>query len=224
MFLILAILVAAPAMAPADIIINQDFDGGYTGGFGQGSYTFGGTVENPITFTKGVVSGVGNPNNAFQESMTPTDWGQGGAGQLQFGNVSGNTDPNPANYTLSFDAKGSRAAPFVFIVQSMSGTWFSGSTIIDTNISETLSAADTWQTFSVNLGTMTAGAIPGTSGNPTGKTWQLGYQMNAWEWGGPNLTNTLTIDNFKLTVVPEPSTVTLLAVMGLVAALWFRRK
>jgi hypothetical protein len=40
-----------------------------------------------------------------------------------------------------------------------------------------LTAANTWQTFSVNLGTI-AGA------SPIGATWQLAFQLNSWQWNG----------------------------------------
>jgi hypothetical protein len=38
MFVILAILLAGTATAPAEVIFNQDFDGGYSGAFGTGQY------------------------------------------------------------------------------------------------------------------------------------------------------------------------------------------
>jgi hypothetical protein len=213
MFVILAILLAVPATAPAGIIFNQDFDGGYTGAFGMAQYSGG----SPTGTANAVVLSGGNPNGAWQETMTTTTWSDYYAGQVQLMTVSGNTDPNASDYTLSFDAFGSQAANIQLSLQSWQNNYFGGSQIINTTLNDALAAANTWQTFSVNLGTI-AGA------NPTGATWQLNFQLNSWQWGGPNKTDTLTIDNIVLTVVPEPGTISLLAAMGLVAALWFRRK
>jgi len=55
-----------------------------------------------------------------------------------------------------------------------------------------LSAANTWQTFATNLGSI-------TTASPTGATWQLEFQINASQWGGTGKTNTLTVDNLILT-------------------------
>ena len=60
-----------------------------------------------------------------------------------------------------------------------------------TTVNDQLTAANTWQTFSVNLGSITAAS-------PIGATWQLDFQLNASQWGGPGLTDTLTIDNIIL--------------------------
>jgi hypothetical protein len=199
------------ATAPAQIIFNQNFDGGYSGAFGTASYMGGA----PTATGNAVIVSGGNPNGAWQETMTATTWSDYYAGQLQLMTVSGNTDPNAADYVLSFDAYGSQAGNIQLGLQSWVGNYFGGAKIIDTSLSDPLSAANTWQTFSVNLGTI-SGAIP------TGATWQLAFQLNSWLWNGPGNTDTLTIDNVKLTVVPEPTTIAL-AGLG-VAALWFFRR
>jgi hypothetical protein len=164
-----------------------------------------------------VVSSVGNPNNAWQETMTTATWSDYYAGQVRLMTVSGNTDPNASDYTLSFDAYGSRAGNIQLGLESWQDNYFGGAKIMGQTLNDALAAANTWQTFSINLGTI-AGA------NPTGATWQFNFQFNSWQWGGPNQTDTLTIDNIVLTRVPEPTSVSLLAGLGLVAALWFRRR
>jgi hypothetical protein len=200
------------ATAPAQVIFNQNFDGGYSGAFGTAQYSGG----SPTAIANAVITSGGNPNGAWQETMTATTWSDYYAGQLQLMTVSGNTDPNPSDYVLSFDAYGSQAAVIQLGLQSWQNNYFGGTQLLNTTLSDQLSAANTWQTFSVNLGT-----IAGT--NPTGATWQLNFQLNSWQWGGPGNTDTLTIDNIVLKTVPEPASV-LLAGLG-AAALWlFRRK
>ena len=193
-------------------IFNQNFDGGYSGAFGTAQY-FGGA---PTNYANSVVSSGGNPNGAWTATMTTTTWSDYYAGQLQLMTVSGNTDPNPANYVLSFDAYGSRAANIQLGLQSWQGNYFGGSQLINTTLNDTLGAANTWQTFSVNLGTI-SGAIP------TGATWQVNFQMNSWQWGGPGIVDSLTIDNIVLTQIPEPGMFAL-AGLGAAALLIFRRK
>jgi hypothetical protein len=193
-------------------IFNQNFDGGYAGAFGTSQY-FGGA---PTNYANSVVPSGGNPNGAWTETMTTTTWSDYYAGQLQLMTVSGNTDPNPANYVLSFDAYGSGIGNVQLGLQSWQNNYFGGSQLINTTLNNALSAANTWQTFSVNLGTI-AGA------NPTGATWQLNFQLNSWQWGGPGIINTLTIDNITLTQIPEPGTLALVG-LGAAALLVFRRR
>lgn len=201
------------ATAPAQVIIfNQNFDGGYSGAFGTGSYSGG----SPTATANAVIATGGNPNGAWQETMTAATWSDYYAGQLQLMTVSGNTDPNASDYVLSFDAMGSQAGNIQFTIQTWPGNYFGGSQAINATFNDQLTAANTWQTFSVNLGT-----IP--LANPTGATWQLSYQLDSWLWNGPGNTDTLTIDNIVLTNIPEPATLSL-AALGAAALLLFRRK
>jgi len=213
MIILLGVIVAS---APADIIVfNQDFDGGYTGSWGTGQYY---SSPAPPTYGNAITAGVGNPNSAWQEYMTTDSWSNYYCGQMQIMQVYPPADTNPADYTISFDAYGSYAGNIQLTLQSWQDRWFVGSQIVNVTTNIALSAANTWQNVSLNLGSLSASA------NPTGGTWQLGFQLNSWQWGGPNKTDTLTIDNVKLVNVPEPCTLTLLAIVGLVAGLWFRRK
>ncbi len=194
------------------IIFNEDFDGGYTGSFGTSQY-FGGA---PTNYANAVVSSGGNPNGAWSETMTTTTWSDYYAGQVQLMTISGNTDPDPSHYVLSFDAYGSRAANIQLGLQSWQGNWFGGSQIMNVTLNDALSVANTWQTFRVNLGTI-------SGANPTGATWEFNFQLNSWQWGGPANVNTVTIDNIVLTLVPEPGTFAL-AALGAATLLLFRRK
>ncbi|HWX21297.1 MAG TPA: hypothetical protein VN578_15460 [Candidatus Binatia bacterium] len=189
LFAVSSVVVAAFTASAQTTIFNQNFDGGYSGSFSLGSYS-GGSPTGTSTTTLG--SG-GNPNGCMQVKMTTTTSGDFYAGQAQLTTVSGNTDPNPANYVLSLDAKGSAAATFVLIIQTWPNTGFGGSgPVINAVVNDQLTNANTWQTFKVNLGTV-------TTTNATGATWQLNFQLNASQWGGAGHTDTLTIDNIVLT-------------------------
>ncbi len=208
----MALFVGSFAAVGQTIIFNQNFDGGYAGAFGTSQY-FGGA---PLTNGNHVVSYGGNPNGSWVEFMATTTWNDYYAGQLQLMTVSGNTDPNPADYVLSFDAYGNSAANIQLGLQSWQNNYFGGAQLINATLNDPLNAANTWQTFTVNLGTI-AGA------NPTGATWQLNFQINSWDWGGPGKYDQLTIDNIVLTNVPEPATFAL-AGLGVAALLIIRRR
>jgi hypothetical protein len=144
-------------------IFDQNFDGGYAGAFGTSAYSGG----SPTATANTVLASGGNPNGAWQATMTTTTWSDNYAGQLQLMTVSGNTDPNPSDYVLSFDAKGSQAGPIQLGLQSWMGNYFAGAQIINTTFNDTLSAANTWQTFSVNLGTIPGPTQPVRPGSST---------------------------------------------------------
>jgi len=210
----LALLFGTFTVMGQTVIFNQDFDGGYSGAFGTSQYFGGG----PTAYSNAVQPSGGNPNGSWQETMTTTGWGDYYAGQLQLMTVSGNTDPVASDYTLTFDAMGSQAANIQLGFQSWQNNYFGGSQLIDATLNFQLNAANTWQTFSVNLGTI-------SGANPTGATFQLNFQLNSWLWGGPGFTDTLTVDNIVLTntQVPEPATFAL-AGLGMASLLILRRR
>ena len=183
------------ATAPAQTtIFDENFDGGYTGAFGTSSYSGG----SPTATNNAVITTGGNPGGAWQETMTATSWSDYYGGMVQLMTVSGNTDPNPSDYVLSFDAKGSQAATVQLVIQTWPGDYYAGSgPVINATVNETLTSANTWQTFSVNLGTITTAL-------PVGATWQLIFPLESWLWNGPGFTDTLTIDNIKLVDIGNP--------------------
>ena len=188
---LLSIVLGAFSSLAQTTIFNQNFDGGYSGSFSLGSY--GGGSPAPSGTSTTVLASGGNPNGCMQVQMTANGSGDYYAGQAQLTSVSGNTDPSPANYVLSFDAKGSQAASFQCIVQTWPNSGFGGTgPVINSSVNNQLTAANSWQSFRVNLGTL-------TSSNATGGTWQLNFQINASQWGGAGHTDTLTLDNIVLT-------------------------
>src|SRR5580700_5217252 len=164
-FATLAIALACAHAAAQTTIFDQNFDGGYTGAFSTNAY--GGGSPSSVSLT--LPSSGGNPAGCMQISMTTTTSGDYYAGQAQFETISGNTDANPADYVLAFDAYGSQAAPIQFTIQMWSGENYGGSQEINATVQDVLNAANTWQTFNVNLANV-------TSLSPTGGTWQLNFQ------------------------------------------------
>lgn len=197
--IIITVVVAWAATAGAQtVVFDENFDGGYAGAFGLSDYS-GGT---PINTTNQVLATGGNPNGCWQETMTPTTTGDYYAGQIQLMTVTGNTDTNPNNYILSFDAKGSQAANIQVYVQTWPGDYFGGTgPVVNALVNDQLTAANTWQTFSVNLGTI-------TTASPAGATWQLNISMAASQWGGVGPIDTLTIDNIVLSHLSSSPQVT----------------
>ncbi|HLX94461.1 MAG TPA: alpha-L-arabinofuranosidase [Verrucomicrobiae bacterium] len=186
------------AAVPAQTIFNENFDGGYTGYFSTGSYSGG----SPTATNNAVIATGGNPGGAWQETMTATSWSDYYGGMVQLMTVSGNTDPNPSDYVLSFDAKGSQAVTIQLTIQTWPGDYYAGSgPVINVPVNETLAAANTWQTFSINLGSITTNL-------PIGATWQLIFPLDSWLWNGPGFTDTLTIDNIKLVNIGNPIALT----------------
>jgi len=169
-------------------IFDENFDGGYAGAFGAGAYSGG----NPTAASELVQVSGGNPNGCWLETMTPNNNGTYYVGQIQLEQVSGMVDTNPMDYEISFDADGNQAGIIQFIVQTWPDDYFGGTgPVINAATNEQLTAANTWQTFKVNLGKL-------TTASAVGATWQLEFEINSWQWGGSNLTDTLKIDNLTL--------------------------
>lgn len=186
---LIAMSLGLGAAAAQTVIFNENFDGGYTGAFSLSHYSGG----SPNNATNRVFASGGNPNGCWQEMMTPTSGSDYYAGQVQLMTVTGNTDTNPGNYVLSFDAKGSQAGAIQLGIQTWPGNYFTGAgSVINAGVNEQLAAANTWQSFSVNLGTLTTASAGGA-------TWQFNFSIGAGQWGGVGPTDVLTVDNLVLT-------------------------
>ncbi|HEY3914308.1 MAG TPA: hypothetical protein VGN61_07465, partial [Verrucomicrobiae bacterium] len=169
-------------------VFDENFDGGYTGAISYNSYGGG----SPSFVTNLVLATSGNPGKCFEMEMTTTTSSDYYSGQVQMSTVTPNSDSNPADYVLSFDAYGNQAATVQCLIQDWQNDYYGGNQLISTSADEQLNAANTWQTFSINLGSV-------TTGSPAGATWQFSFQINAWQWGGAGVSNTLKIDNIILT-------------------------
>ena len=106
-------------------------------------------------------------------------------------------------------------------------TWtannFGGTQLGDGVASFTLPAtANTFQHYTVNLGTSLNYSGTAKAIDPTAKTLQVNIQIDSNGWG-VDTGNTLIIDNIKLTMVPEPSTIAL-GVLGVAGLFLMRRR
>src|SRR5580698_1690477 len=119
---IMALALGAVSAAAQTTNFDENFDGGYSGAFGTGSYSGG----NPTLASESVQTSGGNPNGCFYEAMTPTNNSTYYTGQLQLMQVSGIVDSNPQDYVLSFDAYGNRAGTIQFIAQTWLDDYFGG--------------------------------------------------------------------------------------------------
>jgi hypothetical protein len=187
-YLALAALLGCSAAMGQTTIFDENFDGGYTGAFSTSQYGGG----SPSYVTNMALKSGGNPNGCYEVEMITTTGSDYYSGQVQLSTVSGNTDSNPADYVLSFDGYGSQAGNIQLLIQDWQGDYFEGSQLISAFVNDQLNAADTWQTFSVNLGSV-------TTASPAGGTWQLSFQINASQWGGAGQTDAIKIDNIILT-------------------------
>ena len=82
----LAVVLGGFTAAAQTTILDENFDGGYTGAFSIGTYSGG----SPAATSNSVLASGGNPNGCWQESMTTTTTSDYYTGQLQLGQVSGN--------------------------------------------------------------------------------------------------------------------------------------
>jgi hypothetical protein len=208
--------------AQAQTTIFSDNLDSKTSGSTTPGYTFGDVTNFSHTYQAG--AGVsGSIGAVISSGFTNAGVGFGGvAYQYQNGNVGGlNTHPGPADYTLSFDAEVNKAnGGFTLIAQTWPSASFGGTVTSSTYTPDIrLATPNVFQHFSVNLGTTnwSAGLVP------TGQTWQIAFQMNEGDYGGPGTGNQLVIDNVVLTMIPEPSSLALCAVGAMVALARRRR-
>ncbi|HEY3864044.1 MAG TPA: hypothetical protein VGO59_19405 [Verrucomicrobiae bacterium] len=169
-------------------VFDENFDGGYTGQFSTNTY--GGGSPSSASTTIPITGG--NPGAFFQVAVTTGTGSDYYAGQVQMETVPTNADPNPSDYVLSFDANGSYPGTIQLLLQTWPNNNYGGNIVLNSVLNCQLSSANTWQTFTTNLGNV-------TTANPMGGTWQLSYQINASQWNGAGQSDTLKIDNIIVT-------------------------
>jgi hypothetical protein len=154
----------------------------------------------------------------------PTSYNGYQAYQWESAGITGNTSPNPGDYTVSFwlDVVGPTAFNAIQLnvqaANSWSGPW-GGTGAAAVPVSPTLG----WQQVSVPLNSSIFSANALT---PQGSIWQLQFQLNGWQLqgGGPATGEEVVLDDLSVTMaVPEPCSLALVG-LGAAALLVFRRR
>lgn len=216
---ITATALSVAAVQAQVMIINDNFDE-LTQGANLAAWSGGNIANNTVTAQ--ATGWNGSIGVQWQVDFLQ-QWNGYQAYQWQSAGITGNTSPNPGDYTLSFDLDVVGPTAFndlqlnVQAANSWSGPW--GQTGA---VGIPLSATLGWQHVSLALNdpVWTANGL-----TPQGSIWQLQFQLNGWQLagGGPAIGEEVVLDNLSVTMVPEPSTFAL-AGLGAATLLLFRRR
>jgi hypothetical protein len=132
-----------------------------------------------------------------------------------------------SDYTLSFDAMMNvTGGGFQLICESWAAPGIVGTRTGEGITVETVSSANVYQHYSINLGSLYldpygAATLP----NPSGGSLQIGWQVatGLGTISEPAVGDKIVIDNVRLEMVPEPSTIAFFALAGL-TGLFIRRQ
>ena len=220
-----ALCVGITTASYAVTIVSENFDPLSAGAALQVGYSFGDTTSS----SSGIGVGAGVTGDSWQTVNTTSNSGNGFSGvgaQYQNGAITGNTSTNLSDYTLSFDAK-STGGSLNIQIETWALPGFGGGLTGKLNTApsspgygndQSLSGAYTH--YNLNLGD--TNVFMANSGiDMSGGTIQIIFQFNGS--GNPPFTQTLDVDNLKLTMVPEPMTGTLVCT-GILALLMQRRR
>lgn len=224
-FLAATTLVSTVTASYGVTILSENFDPLSAGANLQVGFTFGDTVSS----SSGIGAGAGLTGDSWQTVNTTAANGNGFSGvgaQYQNGGITGNTSSNLSDYTLSFDAK-SDGGSLNLQIETFAGPNFGGGVTGKLNTApdnpgfgNDLTLNSTYTHYELNLGD-TAVFMANSGIDMTGGTIQIAFQFNGS--GAAPFTQTLDVDNLKLTMVPEPMTATLFCT-GMLALLVQRRR
>jgi hypothetical protein len=214
-FLAIALLAGIAGAAQAQVLIFSDNFDELTIGTNLAAWSGGSIANNTVTAQ---ADGVGGSLGIQWQVDFLQSYNGYQAYQWQDGNVTGNTSPNPGDYTLSFDLDvvGPSALNNLQVnvqaANSWSGPW-GGTGAAGVAVNPTLG----WQHVSLALNNpvWTANGL-----TPQGSIWQVQFQLNGWQLagGGPATGEQVVLDNLSLSMVPEPASIALLG-LGLTAGI-----
>ena len=200
------------------VIFSENFDPLSPSGNVQDGYHFGDTTGH----SSAVVAGIGVGGTAGWETVntaaTPTNGFSGVGAQYQDGTASGNTSLNKSDYVLAFDARATGGSLNIQF-QTWDGQHFGGSFDGTLSTASDLALTPGYSHYAINLGTLN-GTLTGLG--LTGGTIQVGMQFDAG--GSTPYSYTMDIDNFSLTLVPEPSVLALCAMGAMGGFAMLRRR
>jgi hypothetical protein len=214
------------ASAPAQVtIFSENFDTGLSPGANFSKYVFGDTDS--ATSTDAIAAGVGVGGTPAWQIINNAPSGANGfsgiGAQYQNGGITGNTSANLSDYVLSFDAK-ANAGSLNIQIQTWTGAGFGGTMTgtlntapVPPGFGNDLVLTPGFTHYSLNLGNTSV--FQGGSVNMSGGTIQVAMQFDGG--GSTPYQNTLIVDNFTLTMVPEPS---VCALLGLAAGAFLLRR
>jgi hypothetical protein len=224
---IAAMLTGFAVESQAITVFTDNYEG-YAAGANEFSWGDTGNV-NPYSVTIAQFQGVGGSQALSWNASFNASYNGYLASQIGYsgGNPSGNTSANLSDYTLSFDMaiwNGVGLNNLQVDLQGWAGQWFTGGfseTGAKTINTSSVVPLGGFQHISVNLGTWAAGS----GFDPSSQTYQFQLQVNGWELatGGPQANEIIAVDNLRVDMVPEPSSMALLG-LGAAALLSFRQR
>lgn len=230
--LLLALILCAAGSASALVTVYSNDYNSETigGGFPAWNWIDGDTANGFVKSHTAVYASEGAPYNTVVKHTGLIDNSQGTTSvNTRFGSkwtitVSGNTSINPEDYTVSFD------------IRSVSGSWDpialeffvltgTGNGVGKGSGIMNFTQAAGWVHVEKKLSELTVNWWNGSAWVLTDSTWQIEIGGPGWPgWavaaGTPAWEQIWLFDNLKITMIPEPASMTLLS-LGLLA---FRRK
>ncbi len=185
-------------------IFNDTFDPYSVREWPQLWWAFGDTTSASSTMVPGVGVNATTGWQTVNTAASGTAGFSGVAGWYAVLSASGNTSSNLSDYVLSFDAK-STGGSLSIMYQTWELPMYSGQ--VGTLWTTTdLTLTPDFRHYSINLSQMRGDLTPSGA---MGGTIQLAMQLNG---SGPTpYSYTMVVDNFTLTMIPEPSALALTA-------------
>jgi hypothetical protein len=206
------------AAAQPDVLLFENFDPLPSGSPTTWSWD---VANQSVSYVAG--AGTGGSGAVVVTADFPTQWNGGIAYQYENGNINA-TSANLGDYTLTFDVNvtGLPLNNIPLRIQAWENNWHSGTMTETTEVAIPINPVEGWQTVEVNFGdTWQDSAL-----NPVAGTIHFQFLVAGWQLqgGGPASGQQVAFDNIQLEMIPEPSTLGLLALGALIFGVVARRQ